>query len=102
MQDLKIFKPFQGSTQCSKARFKGIHISEIIKNKEIANRRVGFRTRNASQSICEYFPIFYSNNKKMISNKISQLIPNLIFGIILRLNIFKEVHMKRDLFSQYH
>jgi hypothetical protein len=42
---------FSPSTQCSKARFKGIHILEIIKNKEIANRRVGFRTRNASQSI---------------------------------------------------
>ena len=42
---------FSPSTQCIKPRFKGIHISEIIKNKEIANRRVGFRTRNTSQSI---------------------------------------------------
>ena len=35
---------------------------------------------------------------KRISNKISQLISNLVFGIILRLNILNEVQMKRDLF----
>jgi hypothetical protein len=46
----------------------------------------------------EYFPIFYSNNNKIISNKISQLISNLIVGIILRLNILNEAQMKRDLF----
>jgi hypothetical protein len=44
----------------------------------------------------EYFPIFYSNNNKIISNKISQLISNLIVGIILRLNILNEVQMKKD------
>ena len=73
---------------------------EIIKNREIANRRVGFKQEMLlSQFGCdslvrvasEYFPIIYSKNKKRISNK--------IFGIIMRLNILNEVHMKRDTYS---
>jgi hypothetical protein len=54
---------FSPSTQCIKPRFKGIHISEIIKNKEIANRRVVFRTRNTSQSI---WVRRYSSGRKCI------------------------------------
>jgi hypothetical protein len=71
---------FSPSTQCKQSNIqRHSYFRDIIKNKEIANRHVGFRTRNASQSIwvrrqivrvaSEYFPIFYSNNKKRISIK---------------------------------
>jgi len=54
---------------------KAFIFRDIIKNKEIANRRVGFKTRNASQSIWvrHFSSHFHEDNQprvlKLIRNK---------------------------------